>query len=132
MTEMNLKILLPSRVLVDCKARKVVAEAANGSFGILPRHIDFVTALVPGILSYVDTSGTEFFVGVDEGILVKRRDEVTVSAVEAIEGENLEHLREKLDQRHQNMEDHERSARSALARLEAGVVKRFLEFSETR
>lgn len=57
----------------------MVAEAENGSFGLLPRHIDVVTALVPGILAYVDGNGRQHLVGIDEGILVKCGDEVRVA-----------------------------------------------------
>ena len=32
---------------------KVTAEAPNGQFCLLPRHIDMVSVLVPGLLSYV-------------------------------------------------------------------------------
>jgi len=127
---MRLKIFLPSRVLVDRDIVKLVAEATNGSFGILPRHIDFVAALAPGVLTFVDSSGKECFVGIDEGILVKRDSQVMVSTMDAVEGNDLESLREKLDDRRRHMDDHERSARSALARLEAGVMKRFMEFAE--
>jgi F-type H+-transporting ATPase subunit epsilon len=41
----RLKVLLPSRVLLDEEVQKVVAEAANGSFGMLPRHVDFVVSV---------------------------------------------------------------------------------------
>jgi F-type H+-transporting ATPase subunit epsilon len=30
----------------------VIAEAQNGSFCLLPHHIDFVAALAPGLLAY--------------------------------------------------------------------------------
>ena len=53
---MKLMVLLPTEVLIDEEARKITAEAQNGSFCLLPRHIDFVTALVPGILSFEDAS----------------------------------------------------------------------------
>lgn len=131
MNQIRLRILLPSKVLADCAAVKVVAEAPNGFFGILPRHIDFVAPLVPGVLAYIDAEGREHFVGTGDGILVKRGEEVTVSTMEAIESEDLESLREKLYRRRRDMGEHERSARSALARLEAGVVKRFMEFAQS-
>ncbi len=50
---MRLKVLLPTEVLVDEEVVKVTAEAENGSFCLLPRHIDFVAALVPSLLSFV-------------------------------------------------------------------------------
>lgn len=49
---MQLKVLLPTEIFLHEPVRKVVAEAPNGSFCLLPAHIDFVTALVPGLLSY--------------------------------------------------------------------------------
>ncbi|NMC75543.1 MAG: F0F1 ATP synthase subunit epsilon, partial [Geobacteraceae bacterium] len=45
---MKLTVLLPTGVLVDQEVTKVTAEAENGSFCLLPRHIDFLAALVPG------------------------------------------------------------------------------------
>ena len=65
---MRLKVLLPTRVLLDEQVKKVVAEATTGSFGMLPRHIDFVAPLAPGLLSFVDAAGEEQFVAVDQGM----------------------------------------------------------------
>ena len=56
---MKLKILLPGGVLLDEEVKKVIVEAVNGSFCILPHHIDIVSALVPGILTFVTTGGHE-------------------------------------------------------------------------
>jgi hypothetical protein len=47
---MKLTILLPGEVFLEAEAAKVIAEAGNGSFCLLPRHVDFVAALVPGLL----------------------------------------------------------------------------------
>ena len=127
---MRLKVLVPTRVLVDEDAVKVVAEARDGSFGMLPRHVDFVTALVPGILLHVSASGTERYLGIDEGILVKCDREVLVSTRNAVPGDDLATLRRTVRERYVELDEHERSARSALARLEAGVVRRFIEFRD--
>lgn len=127
---MRLKVLLPTDVPVDQTVVKVVAEAADGSFGVLPRHIDFVAALVPGVLLYVGEDGAERYLAVDQGILVKCRDEVLVSTRSAVPGDDLQTLRETVRHRYVEMDERERSARSALARLEAGVVRRFIELRE--
>jgi F-type H+-transporting ATPase subunit epsilon len=37
---MRLKVLLPTMVLVDEAVSKVVAEAENGAFCLLPKHVD--------------------------------------------------------------------------------------------
>ncbi|MDJ0581751.1 hypothetical protein [Crocosphaera sp.] len=49
---MHLKVLVPREVFVDTNVIKIVAEAENSSFYLLPHHINFLAALVPGILSY--------------------------------------------------------------------------------
>jgi F-type H+-transporting ATPase subunit epsilon len=128
----RLKVLIPTQVLVDREVGKIVAEALNGSFGMLPRHIDFATALTPGILLYVDDDGIERYLGVDEGILVKCAEEVLVSVRNAVAGDDLETLRHAVRERFLELDERESSARSALARLEAGVVRRFIELQEGR
>ena len=127
---MNFKVLLPTRILIDQPVAKIVAEAQDGSFCLLPRHIDIVTALVPGILIYVDIVGNERYLGLDEGTLVKHGDNVRVSTRNAVSGDDLRSLRQIVQERFLELDDREQSARSALARLEAGVVRRFIELRE--
>ena len=124
---MNLKILIPTEVLVDREVTKVIAEAENGHFCLLPHHIDFVAALVPGILSYTTATKTEIFVAVDEGILVKCAQEVLVSTRNAIEGNNLATLKQTVAEQFQILDEKERLTRSALAQFEATMMRHFQE-----
>jgi F-type H+-transporting ATPase subunit epsilon len=127
---MRLKVLLPTRVLVDTEAAKVVAEAENGAFCLLPRHIDFAAALVPGILAFETPDGAQRYLAVDTGTLVKCGAEVLVSAMDAVEGAELSALRETLEERFLQLDEHDRLTRSALARLEAGTIRRFMQMEE--
>jgi F-type H+-transporting ATPase subunit epsilon len=120
---LRLRVLLPTEVLVDEDVVKVIAQAENGSFCLLPRHVDFVSALVPGLLSFEDASGREAFAAIDEGVLVKRGREVSVSTLNGVRGERLEQLQALVDERYLELDEHERKARSALARLEAGALR---------
>ncbi|MDJ0747404.1 MAG: F0F1 ATP synthase subunit epsilon [Xenococcaceae cyanobacterium MO_167.B27] len=124
---MQLKILIPTEVLVDREVTKVIAEAENGHFCLLPHHIDFVAALVPGILSFTIETGEEIFVAVDEGILVKCNREVLVSARNAIKGKDLETLKETVAQQYQILDEKEKLTRSALAQFEASMMRHFKE-----
>lgn len=126
---MRLKVLLPTMVLVDEAVSKVIAEAENGSFCLLPRHVDFVTALAPGILSYWTPAG-ERFLAVDEGTLVKVGRQVLVSTRNAVAHASLEALRLKITEEFHAHDEHERQTRTALARLEAAALQRFLELEE--
>ncbi len=124
---MNCKILLPSEVFYSQEAAKVVAEAANGSFCLLPLHIDFVAALVPGLLRIVGADGREEFYAVDDGILVKKGQEVTVSTRNVIRIPDLGQLKGVVEERFRSLDDKEKAARTAAARLEADLVRRFME-----
>lgn len=124
---MRLKLLLPSHILIDEPVQKIIAEGLNGSFCLEPRHVDFVSALKPGVLQFIADNDQEVFVAIDEGILVKCAEEVLVSAYNAVRGEDLETLKDTVEHRFRQLNESERIARSALARLEAGVVRRFIE-----
>jgi F-type H+-transporting ATPase subunit epsilon len=127
---MKLKILLPTQVLLAEDVEAVNAEAQNGAFGLLPQHIDFVTALVPCILSYMPSSGgDEVFVAIDEGILVKCGDETLVSVRNAVLGEGLDTLEQTVEEKYAQLNEKEKQSRSAIARLEAGFMRRLTEQS---
>jgi F-type H+-transporting ATPase subunit epsilon len=124
-TALQLKVFVPTETLVDEPVTKVIAEAENGSFCLLPRHVDFVAALVPGILIFTTQAGEECFLAVDVGTLVKAGDEVRISTLNAVYGADLERLKQTVEESFQTLDEHEREARSALARLEAGTLRRF-------
>jgi F-type H+-transporting ATPase subunit epsilon len=127
---MKLKVLLPNEVFLDQEVTKVLAEAQDGYFCLLPRHIDFVAALVPGILMYEGSDRQQRFVAIDEGTLVKCGNEVLVSIRNAASGGVLGDLRELIAEQFEKIDERERMARSASARLEAGLVRRFMEFDK--
>ena len=129
---MKLKILLPAEVFLDEEVEKVTAEAKNGFFTLLPRHIDFVAALVPGIFSYLSSSGEERFLALDEGLLVKQGDQVYVSAARAIPGDDLEHLQATVENELKVLGESEKKARAVMARLEADTLRRFTRLGGER
>jgi len=126
----RLKLLLPSEVLIDLAVTSVTAESPDGSFCLLPRHIDYVSALVPGIVAYTTGDDTEHFVAVDEGILVKCGPEVSISVRNAIQHDSLESLRQSVDQTFRRRDERDRTARTAMNRLEAGLVQQFVRLGE--
>ena len=124
---MRLKVLLPSEILVDQEVSKVIAEGQDGEFCLLPRHVDFLAALVPGIFSYTTPDGREQFLAVDQGILVKCGPEVLVSTRNAVSGAELGVLEQTVEERFRVEEEREAAARLAFSKLEAGFIRRFAE-----
>jgi len=127
---MKLKVLLPTEILVDEEVVKVIAEAENGSFCLLSRHVDFVAAIIPGIFSFVTPELVEQFYAVDEGILIKCGQEVTLSTRNAVRGPDLGVLKKTVQKQFVELEDREKMSRSALARLEAGFIRRFMDLEK--
>lgn len=123
---MRLTVILPAETFLDAEVDQVVAEAENGHFGIKPRHVDFVAALVPGILTYF-SGGKENFLAVDEGVLVKVGPEVRVSVRNAIMGARLDELMRAVEEKFAVLDEKEKTARRAAAKIEADIVRGFME-----
>ncbi len=130
---MNLKILLPYRIFAQAAdVTRIVAETPDGSFGILPRRLDCVAALAPGILTYQRVGEPETCIAVDEGLLVKAGPEVLVSVRNAIAGADLGMLRAAVEREFKSLDEEERSTRSSLARMESDLIRRMAAFHNGR
>ncbi|OPY84260.1 MAG: ATP synthase epsilon chain [Syntrophus sp. PtaU1.Bin208] len=127
---MNLKIILPSQVLMEEKAAKIVAEGAEGYFGLLPGHIDFATALVPGLLTIVSARGQKELLAIDQGVLVKRGPDVWISIRNAFRNADLGIAKNLVEEQFKTLDERERMARSATAKLEADIIRRFMELKK--
>jgi len=124
---MNLKVLLPEKILLDETVQGVVAEAEDGSFGILPRHVDFVTAVVPGIMTFIKENGEESFIATDEGILLKQGKKILVSVENAVRADKLGQLEQAVNNFLHSRGELEQRSRYALGLLEADFLRRFVE-----
>ncbi|SMO63189.1 F0F1 ATP synthase subunit epsilon [Fodinibius sediminis] len=122
---MQLKIMVPEHIMEDRPVDKIIAEAPNGFFCLKPRHVDFTSALKPGILYYY--RGTrEHIIAIDRGILVKCGREVLVSVLNAIKGDNLSALEQQVRQEFQRIAKTEQAASTALRNLEADLIQHFI------
>lgn len=124
---MRLKVWLPTQILMDEEVVRIKAEAQNGWFGMLPKHIDFVTALVPGVLRFQRVGQPEEYLAVDRGILVKCGSEVKISSRNAFRGTSLEQLKTEVEKQFREREELEKKARAFEAKLETDLVRRLLE-----
>lgn len=124
---MDLKILLPFQIFVKKSGvSRIVAETLQGAVGILPRRLDCVAALVPGILLFQCDEEGETYVAVDEGVLVKKGGEVLVSVRNAIGGDDLGQLRQAIDREFRNIDEEEKNVRQVLAKMESAFIRRLM------
>jgi F-type H+-transporting ATPase subunit epsilon len=111
---MNLKVLLPFQVFAEkTDVLRVIAETADGSFGLLPRRRDCVAALEPGILTYETAADGTVYVAIDQGVLVK-------FGAESVKREFL------------TLNNQERDVRAAVARMEGSFMRHLEEFTHER
>lgn len=122
---MRLKVMVPAKVIVDLEVDKVIAKSPDGYFCLLPHHVDFVSALAPGILSYEDEGGREVSLAIDEGTLAKCSSEVLVATRFAVgRPADLAEWTRRTPSLPQD--DEEKRCRGVVAELESEFMKQLL------
>ncbi|MEX1334010.1 MAG: F0F1 ATP synthase subunit epsilon [Candidatus Limnocylindrales bacterium] len=129
---MKLRVLRPSAVAVNEQVSRVRGEAPHpvGSFTLLPRHIDIVTTLAQGILSFTREDGAEVALAVDGGTLAKVGDDVIVSSPNVVVGVDAESLLETIHEHFSHEAEQDRRSRTALDHMSSSIVDRLVEFQE--
>lgn len=79
----ELRIVTPTRMLLDEEVREVTAPGTVGEFGVLPDHITFLTSLEAGTLSF-RTDGRQERVAIRGGFAEVVDNVMTVLADDAI------------------------------------------------
>jgi len=86
---LQLRIVTPSRLLLDDRVREVTAPGTVGQFGVLPDHVTFLTSLDIGTLSYRTDSGVRY-VAVRGGFAEVLDNVMTVLADDAAFSEDID------------------------------------------
>ncbi|MBI2357445.1 MAG: F0F1 ATP synthase subunit epsilon [Deltaproteobacteria bacterium] len=127
--KITLRLVTPSRLLLDEEVDEVTAPGALGQFGVLPNHITFLTLLEPGEMSYKQ-GNRRYHLAVSGGYAEVLDDVMTVLAdaaeysdeidVERARGakEIAEKRMAELGPEHEEFAAAEASLRWAQARLE--------------
>jgi F-type H+-transporting ATPase subunit epsilon len=80
--KIRLRIVTPSRLVLDEEVDEVTAPGELGEFGVLPNHIAFLSTLVPGELSYKQ-SGNKVTLAISGGYAEVLDNVMTVLAPSA-------------------------------------------------
>ena len=57
--KIRLRVVTPTRLVLDEEVDEVTAPGELGEFGVLPDHIAFLSTLVPGVLTYKQGARTQ-------------------------------------------------------------------------
>jgi F-type H+-transporting ATPase subunit epsilon len=127
---MKLLITTPTAVAVD--EQDVVAlraEDESGSFGILDKHADFLTALTVCVVSWRCLDSRQRFCAVRHGVLsVTNGDEVAIATREAVVGEDLDSLETVVLAQFREALENERSARTESLRLQMKAIRQIVRY----
>ena len=122
---MNLQVYSPLEKVLQTDIQKVVFETLNGYQTLLPKHVDYVAALNTGIISYVTTDGEEGYLACHEGVVVKKAQQVTISAQGVLWADTLDELQENIAVSYKENEEQRKELNLAMARLELGLMRGF-------
>lgn len=123
---MRLTVTTPLSVVVDEEVDSVRAEDASGSFGILPGHAPFLTALAISIVSWKHAEG-ERFCAVRGGVMtVTGGAVVAIATREAVTGDNLATLDAEVLARFRSDADAEKIERVEAVRLQLNAIRRIV------
>jgi F-type H+-transporting ATPase subunit epsilon len=123
---MRLRIVTPLSVVVDEEADSLRAEDASGSFGVLPGHAPFLTALAISILSWKNAGG-ERFCALRGGVLtVTGGSTIAIATREAVAGNDLATLDSEVLARFQSDADEERIEHVETMRLQLHAIRRMI------
>ena len=102
---MQLKVHTPIGTILDLPVKKVDLEGLDGFWTLLPRHADFINALVAGIVSYTTEDEKTLYIACNRGVVVKKDKEVRISTPLAILDDNLEKLTRTIEIDFKQMEE---------------------------
>jgi F-type H+-transporting ATPase subunit epsilon len=125
---MRLRIITPLAVVIDeHDVLAVRAEDASGSFGILPRHADFLTSLTISVVSWESGNGVRHYCAVRRGVLsVAGGRDVTVATREAVAGDDLAMLDETILVRFRFDIEAERTEHVESTRLHLNAIRQIM------
>jgi len=122
---MRLSIATPLTMAVDVpEVRSVRAEDESGSFGILPGHADFLTALAVCVISWRDPQLGLHHAAVNGGSLsVTGGDQVMIATPEAVVGTDLGQLETDVLARFRRQAEEEHEASAAAHRMSLVAIR---------
>jgi F-type H+-transporting ATPase subunit epsilon len=125
---MKLRIITPLSVVVDEDGVLALrAEDATGSFGILPRHAEFLTSLAISVVSWESSNGTRRCCAVRRGVLsVIAGREIVIATREAVPGDDLATLDERVLDRFRADSEKERMEHIESTRLQLNAIRQIV------
>jgi F-type H+-transporting ATPase subunit epsilon len=122
---MQFILVTPEGIILQENILKITLETLEGYYTLLPRHVDFVSALTAGIVTFLPEYSNEKYAACHQGIVVKKGEKITLSVQNAVLGETLSELQELIKIEFKQKEEQRKQLNTAMARLELGIMRGF-------
>lgn len=134
--KITLRLVTPSRQLLEDEVDEVTAPGALGQFGVLPNHIAFLTLLEPGEMSYKQ-GGERAHLAVGGGYAEVLNNVMTVLADAAefageIDVERARRAKEQAERKMAGLNPEEREFAACEAALRRALARLQVASRETR
>jgi F-type H+-transporting ATPase subunit epsilon len=134
--KIKLRVVTPSRLMLDEEVDEVTATGELGEFGVLPNHISFLSTLVAGEMTYKQGANRRLL-AVSGGYAEVLNNVMTVLAPAAefaseIDTARAERARERAEQRMAEVSREEKEFNLAEAALHRALVRLQVASKEAR
>ncbi len=124
---MKLRVFTPVETFLETEISKIDFEALDGFFTLLPKHVDFASAMPPNILHFTTSNGQTKYMACNRGIVVKKGDEVSLSVHKAVLSDSLQTLSRTIEVEFKQDDEERKEVNTVMARLEAGLSRSFMK-----
>lgn len=122
-------LLTPQSTPKPIEVSKVTCETTAGMVTLLPRHLDCTAELTPSVMSYV-SNGTEKYIAVDGGVLLKVGENVSVSTNFAVFEDNLQKLKDTVKNEFKQRNEDFKKTNTSMMAFEATLARLILELKK--
>jgi F-type H+-transporting ATPase subunit epsilon len=125
---LKLEIVTPERRVVDIETDSVTVPTASGEAGILTNHAPLISALKPGVLTYIGKSGAEKL-AISSGFVEVSNNQVSVltDVAESAEEVNSDQARTEREEAEKEL-----AANSAAAAEENEAIRERIDLANAR
>ena len=122
----SMHIVTPSDIKIVPNVSLFRGEDRSGSFGILSRHIEFLTILEPSIaIALVD--GTEEYFAFNGGILSFKKETLTITTKEFVQSSRIGDLRGIIERFYKEQQEKESIFHLNMKNLQKAFFKKMIE-----
>lgn len=131
---LHLTISTPAQVLVDDPdVLALRGEDESGAFGLLPGHLDLLTALAPSVLRWRRADGRSRYCAVHGGVLsLTDGTQLRIACRDGVLGDDLDALQAQVAAAREAQRDADRRARVEQLQMQTRAVRQLVRYLQPR